>query len=207
MNNLWTQVKWLCHRIGGGKFYGSNRLSLIVRQHIEKLSIKQVLGVNLAGFAFFAAVVMPQTGELSSQLKVALQTGQTYVAVVASEAKFQWPMPQFGISQFYSYWHPALDLTDPVGTPVFAISNGKVLWTKMLPYGYGQHILVDNGEGIQSLYAHLSRINVKEGDDINKGTVIGEVGSTGWSTGSHLHMEIYQDGTPTNPLEILPEIK
>ncbi len=206
MQSLWMHIKWLCHRIGGGKFYGSNRLSLILRMRIERISTRQVLGVNLAGLAFFAAVVLPQTGDLASQLQVALQTRQTYVPVVASEAKFQWPMPQFGISQSFAVWHPGIDLTNPIGTPVFPIAAGRVMWVKTLPYGYGNHILVDNGEGVQSLYAHLSKINVSQYDDITKGTVIGEVGVTGRSTGSHLHLEVYQNNTPINPMEVLPAI-
>ena len=67
----------------------------------------------------------------------------------------------------------------------------------------GNYIMVDHGSGFSSLYAHLSRIKVKTGQEVDKNTVIGLVGSTGLSTGSHLHLEVYDHGEPFNPLTIL----
>jgi murein DD-endopeptidase MepM/ murein hydrolase activator NlpD len=72
-----------------------------------------------------------------------------------------------------------------------------------LRYGYGQHVMVDHGNGFSTLYGHMSEIYVKAGDVVNRGTVIGRMGSTGRSTGTHLHFEIRKDGITVNPLPYL----
>jgi murein DD-endopeptidase MepM/ murein hydrolase activator NlpD len=142
-----------------------------------------------------------------SNLEVARETQKTVIVVEQSAGIFQWPLQEFGISQYFSVFHPGMDLTDPIGTYVYPIADGVVTWTKFLPYGYGYHVLVTHKNGLQSLYAHLSKVAVREGQGVTKNTQIGQVGISGWSTGSHLHFEVYQDGTPTNPVEILPIIK
>ena len=63
--------------------------------------------------------------------------------------------------------------------------------------------MINHGSGFKSLYAHLAKITVNEGDEVDKNTVLGTVGSTGWSTGSHLHLEVYDNGRTFNPLTIL----
>jgi murein DD-endopeptidase MepM/ murein hydrolase activator NlpD len=136
-----------------------------------------------------------------------MRTQKNVVVVENVPSIFQWPMKQFGISQGFSYFHPGMDLTNPLGTPIYAIGDGVVTWTKFLPVGYGYHVLVTHSDGVQSLYAHLRKVSVREGQGVTKMTEIGKMGLTGHTTGSHLHMEIYQDGTPTNPIEVLPMLK
>ncbi len=183
-------------------------ISFWLRKTIEKLPFKQFLGVNLAGLAFVAGVVVPQATDLAGELEVMNETETTViVAVTPSKARFRWPLTTFGLSQKFRLGHPGVDLTAPRGTPIYPVAEGWVAWVTNSLWGYGKHLLVQHDQGIQSLYAHLSNINVAQGDTVTKDTKLGEVGSTGWSTGNHLHMEIYQDGIPVNPLEILPEIK
>lgn len=182
-------------------------LGVYIRRTIRHLNLQQIIGVNLASFAFFAGVVVPQTHEAFSSLEVSLQTQETVVVVDTSPSTFQWPLIQFGFSQHFSYYHPGVDLTDPVGTSVYPIGDGVVDWVQQLPYGYGRHLLITHPDGIKSLYAHLSTIRVREGERVTKETAIGEVGLTGHTTGSHLHLEIYQNNNPTNPLDVLPQIK
>lgn len=188
-------------------YRGSNRVSRWLRKHIESAPIRQIIGLNLAGLSFVAAIIVPQVDAITSELEVMRETVETIVEVVPTMERFQWPLTRFGLTTRFSLGHPGIDLTAPKGTPVKPAAEGKVLWIQSSSLGYGKHLFVEHDKGAQSLYAHLSTVNVKEGQAIDKNTVVGEVGSTGWSTGSHLHLEIYQDGTPINPLEVLPSIQ
>lgn len=182
-------------------------LGVPLRTLLKHANWRQAIGVNLAGLAFFAGIVIPQTQEAISSLEVTMDTKETVIVVDATPSTYQWPLGIFGISQGFTYYHPGMDLTDPIGTPVYPIREGTVTWVEFLPYGYGHHVLVTHKDGIKSLYAHLSNVFVKNGDQILKNTVLGQVGITGKTTGSHLHLEIYQNDVPTNPLEVLPDIR
>lgn len=153
-----------------------------------------------------AAVILPQVDDLTGSFTVMKETVYTVVASTIAEAKFRWPLAVFGISQRFSLYHPGVDLTDPAGTPIHPVADGNVISVAPGRFGYGNHILVEHADGVTSLYAHLSAFDVKEGDAVTKESTIGEIGATGWATGNHLHLEIYQDNIPVNPLEVLPEI-
>lgn len=111
----------------------------------------------------------------------------------------QKPVEIFRITKEFAFFHPGLDLATDAGTPVLAILPGKVEKVGRSRFGYGNHLIINHGSGIKSLYAHLIKLSVKEGDQINKDTVIGYVGSTGWSTGPHLHLEILEENHKINP--------
>ena len=96
------------------------------------------------------------------------------------------------------HWHSGVDLAAPAGTPVRAIAPGHVTVLDSAT-GYGLHIVIDHGNGLSSLYGHLSSVTVLSGDTVAAGDVIGAVGSTGNSTGPHLHFEIRRDGIPEDP--------
>lgn len=81
--------------------------------------------------------------------------------------------------------------------------KGTVIEAGASPFGYGNVILVDHGNGLVSLYAHLSKILSHKGDEVGMDTVIGLVGTTGHSTGPHLHLEIHQNGISVNPLNFI----
>ncbi len=98
--------------------------------------------------------------------------------------------------------HSGTDFRSPSGTPVRSISNGRVVLVADLFYT-GQTVVVDHGEGLISLYAHLSKVMVEEGRDILIGEVIGKVGSTGRSTGAHLHLTVRLLETRVDPLALL----
>jgi murein DD-endopeptidase MepM/ murein hydrolase activator NlpD len=95
--------------------------------------------------------------------------------------------------------HNGVDIAAPWGSPVLAAAPGRVLYTGWFG-GYGKMILLDHGSGVTTLYAHLSRILVRRGQVVERGQRIGRVGSTGYSTGPHLHFEVRIDGRPVNPL-------
>jgi murein DD-endopeptidase MepM/ murein hydrolase activator NlpD len=133
---------------------------------------------------------------------------QTYVVsgpVAISNAGFTWPS-RGGISQFASWYHMALDITAPFGSPILASQDGRVSVVTIGSWdgGYGNNVWIDNGAGLASHYAHMSRVFVSPGQAVIAGkTVIGEIGLTGRTTGAHVHFEIRQNGVLVNPLPYL----
>lgn len=96
--------------------------------------------------------------------------------------------------------HEGIDLTCPEGTDIIAPGNGRVTSVNGHGRGYGNHIVIDHGFGFQTLYAHLSKIIVHEGQKVERGMLIGKVGETGYATAPHLHYEVRKDGNPVNPI-------
>ena len=99
--------------------------------------------------------------------------------------------------------HQGIDLAAPVGTPIYATADGTVSEAGYNNGGYGNLIKLDHGRGIETRYAHLSRVLVSPGQRIARGQVIGHMGSTGRSTGSHLHYEVRIDGRAVNPIPFM----
>lgn len=98
--------------------------------------------------------------------------------------------------------HQGVDIASPRGTPVKAPAAGKVIFAGSHS-GYGSMIALDHGYGVSTIFAHLSKIGVKKGQTIDRGEVIGNVGSTGATTGPHLHYEVQVDGLPSDPLAFI----
>ena len=101
--------------------------------------------------------------------------------------------------------HTGIDISAPLGTPAKATADGIVIhanWNS----GYGQCVIIDHGNGYQTWYAHLSHIDVHEGEEIRQGEPVGRVGNTGRSTGPHLHYEVRVHSTPVNPYRFLAQV-
>lgn len=107
----------------------------------------------------------------------------------------------------YQPLHTGIDIANPyrkVGDPVTAFMPGTVTYAAEISWGYGKHIMIDHGDNITSVYAHLDKIFVYKGQEIKStNQVIGYEGSTGWSTGPHLHFETRVFGIPVNPRTFL----
>ncbi len=116
-----------------------------------------------------------------------------------------WPVSgvvtlEFGEAHLpYQPIHTGIDIASKKGDPITPFMKGKVLSVNHLSWGYGNYVVIDHGNNITSIYAHMSAANVTEGQDVKPGDVIGKVGSTGWSTGPHLHFEVRVFGVPVNP--------
>ena len=95
--------------------------------------------------------------------------------------------------------HTGVDITAPKGTPVYATADGTVAY-KQAQSGYGTSVIINHGYSYETLYAHLSKKMVKPGQKVKRGELVGYVGSTGLSVGSHLHYEVWRNGTPVNPV-------
>lgn len=117
--------------------------------------------------------------------------------------QFAWPVGG-RITQSYSWYHKALDIANKEAPVILAADSGTVIvagWPS--PWDYGNRIMIDHGNGLVTLYGHLSQIYVSAGQRVEKGSVIGKMGSTGRSTGNHLHFEIRHNGSADNPLNYL----
>jgi hypothetical protein len=119
------------------------------------------------------------------------------------DGKFVWPLPKGVISQGFRAGHRALDIAAPIGTPVYAVDNGIVLKSGYTKDGYGGRVIIDHQIDYITLYAHLSQAVVQEGDVVQKGQLIGYVGSTGNSTGPHVHFELRDFGFLIDPRAVL----
>ncbi|MFC1598679.1 peptidoglycan DD-metalloendopeptidase family protein [Patescibacteria group bacterium] len=122
---------------------------------------------------------------------------------VPTGTKMSWPSYAHRISQYYSWRHLGLDIDGEFGDPIWAAEDGIVTKVAYLKYGYGYHVIVDHGGGKTSLYAHFQKIYVNQGQAVARGDVLGEMGSTGYSTGSHLHLEIRFGSKRYNPLNYI----
>jgi murein DD-endopeptidase MepM/ murein hydrolase activator NlpD len=128
-------------------------------------------------------------------------------------SRFHSPLPRLSVSSRFTYkrWHPILhryrphlgvDLRARRGTPIYSVASGRVIYAGWLG-GYGKVTKIDHGNGVVSLYAHQSKILVRRGQRVRKGQLIGRVGSTGRSTGPHLHLGMYKRGRPVNPMSYI----
>jgi murein DD-endopeptidase MepM/ murein hydrolase activator NlpD len=134
----------------------------------------------------------------------------------SEQDKFIWPMvgrisSPYGEKRTNSkgqiYYHTGIDIADnPANkTPILAASDGKVIYAGNANDGYGNKIIIDHSGGLKTLYAHCSVLKVKSGEQVKQSQQIAIVGSTGHSTGPHLHFEVLKDDKVQNPLEYLQE--
>jgi len=121
-------------------------------------------------------------------------------AATPSGGKFQWPTVGYRISQYFSWRHTGVDLPNTLGSPIYAAESGTVEKAGWNTGGYGNMILIDHGNGIKTRYGHASQLFVQAGDEVERGQVIAAIGSTGNSTGPHLHFEVIINGHVVNPL-------
>lgn len=122
---------------------------------------------------------------------------------VVASGEFVWPVGGT-ISQNFAWYHKGIDIANKAAPDILAADSGTVL-TAGWPdgYGYGNRVLIDHGNGYKTIYGHLSRVYVSVGQTVGRGSAIGKMGSTGRSTGVHLHFEVIRNGVYLNPLSVL----
>jgi len=121
------------------------------------------------------------------------------VAAAFNSSSYGWRIDPFNGNKAF---HEGLDFTAATGTPIYAAAGGIVSTAEQTP-DYGKIVKIDHGSGLETRYAHASRLMVKAGDRVEKGQKVAEVGSTGRSTGPHLHYEIRLNGNPLDPRKYL----
>ena len=140
--------------------------------------------------------VMPEAAAPARPTSIIVKTPDNPGATATGT--FIWPAAGM-ITQGYKFYHKAFDIANRAGGPILAADGGVVIAAGWDASGYGNRVMVDHGNGYITLYGHLSVLQVSEGQRINRGDVMGQMGSTGRSTGTHLHFEVRQGGVLLNP--------
>jgi len=169
-----------------------------------KVSLEQLLDVNELTSETLTAgqqLFLPGAAMDANSLRNAM--GELFRMPIS--AKFRWSSPYgyridpiAGVKSF----HTGTDMACPTGTPILAAMSGKVTTTGINRV-YGNYVIIDHGNGYQTLYAHMSKIIASKGQWVSQGTRIGLVGSTGYSTGPHLHFTVYKKGKLVDPMTVL----
>jgi len=176
--------------------------------------------VALIGVAVLAMAMAPAAVPSLTEVEVPEAVPVVAVAAPAGpvmrEMTFDEPVPGFAINSRFGMrrlggergvrMHKGVDIAAPTGTTVFAAAEGEVIRIGHDPAGYGNFIEMRHPNGMTTLYGHLSRVDVASGDRIGARERIGLVGSTGYSTGPHLHFEVRRAGTQVNPARVMGQV-
>lgn len=154
-------------------------------------------GLQVGQFLVIPDGVMPAPDNVPSTSVARRLTPNA--GAVSATGQFSWPASG-RITQFFSSFHRAWDIANKSGGAILAADSGRVIvagWKDNS--GYGNRVIIDHGNGFVTLYGHMSVVSVQEGQTVRRGDVIGQMGSTGRSTGVHLHFEVRQGGANQNP--------
>ncbi len=145
-------------------------------------------------------VFQDRIAQISSSGQAAAQpAARPQTAARAATGAFRLPVPGYVLTQNYWAGHRGIDMANNVGTPIYASDNGYVSFAGWSTVGYGNLIIVNHNNGFSTIYAHLSRFYVVQGQPVARGQTIGAMGNTGNSTGPHLHFEIRLNNVTVNP--------
>ena len=126
--------------------------------------------------------------------------------IIVKKSPFELHKPVEGvISQRFIAYHRAIDIAAPFGSLIQPVGKGVVEFAGFEADGKGNVVIVDHGDGLKSLYAHMNRIDASVGNQVDTNMVIGTIGLTGRTTGPHVHLEIYDNGIMVDPAKVLPE--
>mgnify|MGYP001600444592 CR=1 FL=1 len=179
----------------------SNKVSKFFRHTLEHKRARRVIGAGLT-------LLVMSFGLLSNLLAAEAQATEVVLinqteSQLVTQTTLEKPLDGRLAQNFHGF-HRGIDILDPVGTPIEPIADGVVSEVSLGRLGWGNTVVIDHGNGLLSRYAHMSEIRVIEGDQISKDQALGTVGLTGWTTGPHLHLEIYQNGRAIDPATVLP---
>ncbi len=181
-------------------------------EHLKTQREKQLSAIQNERKMYEAALAEEE--ETSKQLETWLQQqgGSRQEGAPPSTGSFLWPVTGYKITSGFEWrthpifkvrsFHTGFDLAVPYGTPIQAAAGGRVIFVGWKG-GYGKTVIIDHGGGVTTLYAHNSENLATVGEVVRPGQVIARVGSTGNSTGNHVHFEVREDGKPVNPREWL----
>lgn len=209
---FWSAVLWLLmfpyqlYRVFTPKKQDRNiegsRVSRWFRGVFENKKTRKFIGAGLTVLVMFfgwfsnilAANQLPAEETILATPKPELKTERTVDKPIEGV-----------LGQGFHAFHRAIDILAPIGTEIKPIDQGEIVEVSLGRIGWGNTVVVEHERGLSSRYAHLDEIRVIEGEKITKDQVLGTVGMTGWTTGPHLHLEMYENGRAINPLEILPD--
>lgn len=179
----------------------SNRVSKFFRRTFEHKRTRKAFSAGLILLVMaFGQMSNLLVGETQATEAVLINQPESQLVTLTTLEK-----PLDGrLAQGFHGFHKGIDILSPVGTPITPISDGVVSEVSLGRLGWGNTVVVDHGNNFKSRYAHLKEVKVIEGDQVNKDQALGTVGLTGWTTGPHLHLEVYQNGRAVDPAAILP---
>ncbi len=192
----------LSYRVGRGdtiakiaKKFGVNSATINQFNNLgDKLTVGQTLIIPGAKPIYTPpAVTQPSNVNIPSLAQGAPAT--------ISNTKLQWPTVHRRLTQYFTWRHTGIDIADSIGTPIYAAEDGIVEVAGWNRAGYGLYIIIDHGGGLKTVYGHTTKLFVTVGDRVSRGQQIAAMGSTGRSTGPHLHFEVRVYGRRTNPLK------
>ena len=185
-----------------------DKLRALAGQLKVQAQLQGALNDRLADYAAEAEAAADSEGNIQALLAKAEGPGAAAAAAgPTSAAGLIWPCHGPLTSPFGMRWgrmHQGQDIACGYGTAIHAAKAGTVVFAGVMS-GYGNVVIIDHGGGFSTLYAHQSRMAVSQGQHVGQGDIIGYVGSTGHSTGPHLHFETRFGGTPRNPIPYLPK--
>jgi murein DD-endopeptidase MepM/ murein hydrolase activator NlpD len=178
----------------------SSRESLRTERQVKQETLANVRESKEKWLADIAAL---QAG--SANIAARLRSGGSHSSATPSAAGLIWPVQGVLTSPFGMRWgrmHEGIDIGASQGTPIYAAAGGTVNYAGW-EGGYGNLTVIDHGNGLATAYGHQSQLAVSSGQTVSRGQVIGYIGSTGHSTGPHLHFEVRVNGVPNDPLAYL----
>ena len=183
------------------------KLDELKRTRSSQVRLKAALDARIAAYTSEVEALAREEARINELIRSRVRgaTGPGSAGRI-SGAGFSWPAAGTVTSRFGTRWgrlHAGIDIASRYGTPIKAAKEGRVV---LAGYngGYGNAVVIDHGGGVSTLYAHMSRVRVTEGASIKQGQQIGDMGSTGSSTGNHLHFEVRRGGAAQNPSRFLP---
>jgi murein DD-endopeptidase MepM/ murein hydrolase activator NlpD len=193
-------VSGVLHRIGDGD--NVNYLALVYDVAAEE--IVEFNGLVDPDMLVVGDRLVVPNGTIPPGRGAGSSRGDRPAPVPVATGSFRWPAGGYISQYFGENGHSGLDIAAQWGAPIYAADTGVVVTALKLGTGYGWYLVIDHENGYRTLYSHMSEFYVDYGERVVKGEVIGLIGSTGLSTGPHLHFEIFQNGVRVNPLNFLP---
>ncbi len=181
-----------------------NKISRFFRHIFEHKKIQRIFGTNIALMVIATSFIPNNTLGSEQQIEEEITVISETAVALNTEKGVQYPVENVKITQGYKIFHPGIDLDGITGDPIKPIKAGFVEAISRSKYAYGTAVIINHGNQLTSLYAHLSKILVTEGQEVTINTIIGEMGATGRAYGDHLHLEIRDNGVPINPTSVLP---
>ncbi|MGH2686815.1 MAG: murein hydrolase activator EnvC family protein, partial [Actinomycetota bacterium] len=208
---LKAEVEAAAERARAARDEAQERLAELEQARAEKARVAADLDARIAEIRAEADALAAQDAELTALIRrkeaEAAQTAQSAGSSGrVSTSGLVWPARGPVTSEYGQRWgrlHAGIDIGAGTGAPIWAAQSGTVIFSGVQS-GYGQVIIIDHGGGLSTLYAHQSRRIATDGQRVSRGQTIGLVGSTGQSTGPHLHFETRENGSPVNPRRYLP---
>lgn len=172
----------------------------VVRYLVDHKNIKKVFASSFV-FITVSTILIPHSENIQAQgVESVVIESQTNLV---TEKSMTYPVEKIVVNQGYGVFHRAIDFGGNTKTDIYPVMAGTIAYAGWDRTGYGNLIVIQHKNGIDSYYAHLSKINVSTGDTVTTESVIGKMGATGRATGVHLHLEIHQNNVSLNPLSVL----